>query len=65
MKNQQSNPEPILTECSHSCKCHFCDGAIKKGDKFCYIYKNAAKWGVRVNICKDCIRKMFEELQLN
>jgi len=55
----------LLTTCVNKCWCRICGKGIKKGELYFYKYLNAAKFGVRLNICKDCIAEMFREIEYN
>ena len=46
------------------CWCEFCKEEIKKGEPLLVIWKNAWKGSTRTNTCKNCIVKMFLELNL-
>ena len=54
--------ENILIVCQHKCGCEYCNKTIERGEKFCMIWKNAWKGATRTNICKDCLIRMFIEL---
>lgn len=58
----------ILDKCRNKCWCHFrednsnCKIEIKKGDKYLFLWKDAMKGSVRINICSECIKQIYDEL---
>ena len=52
----------LLTTAQNKCWCYFCGKPINKGEKYLNIWKSAWKGSVRINICKDCLTKIFVEL---
>lgn len=56
--------EKLLGECNNRCWCEKCGRAIEKGEKFLIIFKNARRGTTRTNICKDCLIRMFIELNI-
>lgn len=54
-----------LVECEFKCWCEFCSGEIKKKEKCLIMYKQARKGTTRINICKNCLIKVFIELNVN
>jgi len=54
----------ITNECRATCWCEFCSKKISKGEKFLWLEKQAQKGYARINICRECIIKIFIELEV-
>ena len=54
----------LLNKCFASCWCFFCERNIKKNELLMEIYKGAWKGTARINICRECLIKIFLELDV-
>ena len=54
----------ITNECWATCWCEFCKRKISKGERFLCLTKQAQKGYTRTNICRECLIKVFVELDI-
>ena len=54
----------LLNKCFASCWCYSCKRNIKKNELLLEIYKSAWKGTTRINICRECLIKIFLELDV-
>jgi len=54
----------LLSKNLNKCWCEFCGRAVEKEEKCLTIFKNVWKGTTRINVCKDCLIRMFVELNV-